>query len=247
MPNQANQDSGLSLGRVQEAIILAGGLGTRLRSALSDLPKSMAPIAGRPFLAYVIDHFAKQGITKFIISLGYMHEAVEAYVGTHYAGSLVQCCVEQEPLGTGGALLLALAQSTQPTQLILNGDTFFDVDLAEMSRFHFHQHADCTLALKPMRHFDRYGAVRLRQDQSIESFEEKRPQASGLINGGVYVVQAASLVQANLPQKFSFEADYLEKFLDRHRLFGLVQDRYFIDIGIPEDYRRAQTELVQQF
>jgi D-glycero-alpha-D-manno-heptose 1-phosphate guanylyltransferase len=247
MANSSNQDPGLESGVINEAIVLAGGLGTRLRSALPDLPKCMAPIAGRPFIAYLIDHYAKLGITKFTVSLGYKHEVVEAYLRAHYEPSLIQYSVEQEPLGTGGAIKRAISHSTQPSLLILNGDTFFDIDLQQISAFHQFARADCTLALKPMQHFDRYGVVLLKKDQSIDSFQEKKPYESGLINGGVYVLQPASLLREDLPPKFSFESEYLEKFLHRHRMFGLVQDRYFIDIGIPEDYRRAQTELLQQF
>ncbi|MEP7254137.1 MAG: nucleotidyltransferase family protein [Ferruginibacter sp.] len=226
-----------------EAIILAGGLGTRLRTVVSDLPKCMAPVAGKPFLYYVIKHLEKQGVDKFIFSLGYKHEMIEAWLNEQYPLMFMQTSIEEEPLGTGGAIKLACGLATEKNILILNGDTLFNVDTKKLFAFHKTNDADCTLSLKPMQDFNRYGVVELNEDNSIASFKEKKQYKNGLINGGVYVLNRNKFLQEDLPQKFSFEKDYLEQYFDKRKMYGVVQDAYFIDIGIPEDYARAQVEL----
>jgi D-glycero-alpha-D-manno-heptose 1-phosphate guanylyltransferase len=228
---------------IKECIILAGGLGTRLRSAVPDLPKCMAPVAGKPFLSYVINHLQRQGIEKFIFSLGYKHEVIEAFLDKDYAGYNKQYVIEKEPLGTGGGIQLACRQATEKNVLIVNGDTLFTINLRELSDFHHQHKAHCTLALKPMQHFDRYGVIELHENGAIKSFKEKLFYENGLINGGIYALQADALLNENLPAVFSFEKDYLEKFYTRRPMYGIVQDEYFIDIGIPEDYEKANREL----
>jgi D-glycero-alpha-D-manno-heptose 1-phosphate guanylyltransferase len=231
---------------IKECIILAGGLGTRLRSAVPDLPKCMAPVAGKPFLAHVIDYFRNQGIEKFIFSLGYKHEAIEAFLDTTYASYNKQYVIEQEPLGTGGAIQLACRQATEKDVLILNGDTLFSIQLAKQTAFHQQHQAHCTLALKPMQHFDRYGVVELMENGAIKSFKEKQYYESGLINGGIYALQVAAFLNEGLPEKFSFEKDYLEKLYTARPMYGVVQDEYFIDIGIPEDFAKANRDLTSE-
>jgi len=228
---------------IKEAIILAGGLGTRLRSVVSDLPKCMAPVAGRPFLHFVIEQLMRQGVERFIFSLGYKHEMIEAWLKAQYSMLNIQCAIEEEPLGTGGAVKLACSMATEKNVLVLNGDTFFNIDLHQLAEFHTEQNADCTLCLKPMLNFDRYGVVELNKDHSIASFKEKSRYESGFINGGIYALNREGFLQEDLPQKFSFEKEYLELFFNKRKMFGLPQDEYFIDIGIPEDYERAQVEL----
>lgn len=225
------------------AIILAGGLGTRLRNAVPGLPKCMAPVNGRPFIGYVIEYLAGQGVNSFVLSLGYMHEMLEEYVQQAFPSLAVTCVVEDEPLGTGGAIKYACSKATDAHVLVTNGDTMFNIDVAAVMDFHLASKADCTLSLKPMHNFNRYGVVTLNGDFSINSFREKQHYASGLINGGMYVLNVAKFLQEDLPARFSFEKDYLEKFYTDRRMFGIVQDAYFIDIGIPEDYQRAQKEL----
>jgi D-glycero-alpha-D-manno-heptose 1-phosphate guanylyltransferase len=196
---------------IKECIILAGGLGTRLRSAVPDLPKCMAPVAGKPFLAHVIDYFLKQGIEKFIFSLGYKYEVIQAYLEAQYAGLDKQYVIEKEPLGTGGAIQLACRQATEKNVLILNGDTLFSIQLPALTAFHQQHQAHCTLALKPMQQFDRYGVVEIAANGAIKSFKEKQFYESGLINGGIYALQVEAFLKEGLPEKFSFEKDYLEK------------------------------------
>ena len=228
---------------IKEAIILAGGLGTRLKDTIPDLPKCMAPVAGHPFLFYVIRYLESQGIQRFIFSLGYKHEVVEFYLRHHFPWLSYTCVVEPEPLKTGGAIKLALGAATEKQVLIANGDTLFKVRLNELESFHKKTNAACTLTLKPMVQFDRYGTVTTTPDGRIITFDEKKYMDSGNINGGIYLLDKDAFLAESWPESFSFEADYLEKYTHRHKIYGLVQQKYFIDIGIPEDYNKAQTEL----
>lgn len=229
---------------IKEAVILAGGLGTRLRSAVPDLPKCMAPILAKPFIGYLIDYLQQQGIEKFIFSLGYKYDLIEQYLNTQYGNLNITYSVEELPLGTGGAIRLACKTATEKTVLVVNGDTFFKINLTKLASFHHMCGAHCTLSLKPMLNFNRYGVVELKNDYSILSFKEKQFYQKGLINGGVYLLHAAKFLEDNLPEKFSFEKDYLEKYLGSRRFYGVIQDEFFIDIGIPEDFERAQTEII---
>lgn len=224
-------------------IILAGGLGTRLRSVVSDLPKCMAPANGKPFLNYVIEYFKQQGITNFIFSLGYKHEVIEEYLKKQLSTINYQLSIEQEPLGTGGAIKKACALASNKNIFITNGDTLFKANISSLQKMHENKNADCTLTLKPMRDFSRYGVIELNEDDSIKSFNEKKYYESGLINGGLYMLNVEKFLHESFPEKFSFETAYLEKFYNQHKMFGLIQDEYFIDIGIPEDYEKVQKEL----
>jgi len=229
---------------IKEAIILAGGLGTRLRSAVPDLPKCMAPVAGKPFLHYVLEYCLSQKVERFILSLGYKHELIEEFIRTEYPKLMVEFSVEEKPLGTGGAIKLACGKAKEKTVLVLNGDTLFKVDISKLAAFHHMCGSDCTLALKPMKNFERYGLVRLNKDYSLQAFREKQFYEDGLINGGIYALHAQKFLAEDLPEVFSFETDYLEKSLGHKRIYGVIQDAYFIDIGIPSDYERAQVELL---
>jgi D-glycero-alpha-D-manno-heptose 1-phosphate guanylyltransferase len=233
---------------IKEAIILAGGLGTRLRSVVSDIPKCMAPVAGKPFLHYVISFLQKNGIENFIFSVGYMHEAIEMYLQSNYPELKYSISLEEEPLGTGGAIKLACSKALDKNILVANGDTIFKINCNLLSQFHKEKNASCTLSLKPMVNFDRYGVVELNKNSSIKSFKEKQWYQSGLINGGLYALSVEKFLKESMPEKFSFEKDYLEKNVfpvdQNTKLYGIIQDEYFIDIGIPEDYERAQEELV---
>ena len=229
--------------RVTEAIILAGGLGTRLRDAVPDLPKCMAPVNGRPFIYYVIHHLQQQGIERFIFSLGYRSEAFTKYIEELLLPGSYELVIEKEPLGTGGAIQFACNYAKQKNIVVVNGDSIFKVELSIQSDFHFTNEAYCTLALKPMENFDRYGVVELNVDHTIALFKEKQFYKTGLINGGVYILNREFFLQEGFPEKFSFETDYLQKYYSKGKIYGVEQDAYFIDIGIPEDYLKAQTEL----
>ena len=231
---------------IQEAIILAGGLGTRLRSAVPDLPKCMAPVSGKPFLSFVIDYLRMQGIQRIIFSLGYKSESIIDYLNEAYPTLDYAYVVEDQPLGTGGAIHLALQQAKTDQVLVTNGDTLFKIKLDEMATFHQQQDADCTLALKPMQEFERYGVVAINDNGQITSFKEKQYYQQGFINGGVYLLNKKRFLQLSFPTVFSFEKDYLEKYTDILKLCGSVQNGYFIDIGIPEDFEKAQSELMAE-
>lgn len=203
----------------------------------------MAPVAGHPFLTYVIRHLLSQGIEKFIFSLGYRHETSEKFLETEFYYIDYECVIEETPLGTGGAIQFALKMTTDRNVLIVNGDTLFKVDVDELHDRHVEHQADCTIALKPMENFDRYGSVILNDESRIQKFEEKKFTKHGLINGGVYLLNSVSFSEIHFPKIFSFEKDYLESKTDDLFFTGVIQDDYFIDIGIPEDFTRAQMEL----
>ena len=230
------------------AIILAGGLGTRLRSVISDLPKPMAPVADQPFLHYIFLYLQKQGITDVVLSVGYKSEVIKEFFGDKYAGINIRYAVENEPLGTGGGIRQAMSLIDSDAY-VLNGDTFFDVDLKDLYEFYTMRASDIALALKRMHHFDRYGTVEIGNQDRVLQFQEKRYKAEGLINGGVYVInknlfkKVEEIEDTILSQRFSFEKDILEKHLLPLHYQGKEFGGYFIDIGIPEDYERAQTDF----
>ena len=231
-----------------EAIILAGGLGTRLRSVVSEVPKCMAPVAGIPFLKYLLDSLktSSYGVSRVVLSVGYLREIVMDWVQAHKEDYpfTFDYAVEETPLGTGGGIRLALERCTGDDVLILNGDTYFNADLGSLSAFHKASGSAISIALKPMRNFERYGNV-LTKGDLITEFKEKAPCREGLINGGIYAVSRSRLSPffEGLPEKFSFETAVLPKVTSAGLCAGLTQDCYFIDIGIPEDYERAQREL----
>lgn len=227
---------------IREAVVLAGGLGTRLRAVVADLPKSMAPVAGRPFLYYVINALRLQGIERFVFSLGYKAEMIEDFLKTAYPTLDYTTVVEDEPLGTGGAIQLALQTCNHEQVLVANGDTLFKIDIWGFEKVHTANNSECTLALKPMKAFDRYGAVETTGDL-VCAFNEKQFYAEGLINGGVYLLNKEKFLERKLPQQFSFETAYLQKFANEKKFYASVQTGYFIDIGIPNDYALAQKDF----
>lgn len=224
-----------------ECVVLAGGMGTRLRSVVAELPKCLAPVAGRPFLAWLLDDLRGAGFDHIILSLGYRHEAVEDWVATLPERDSITFVVEKEPLGTGGGVRLALEQAREERVFVLNGDTYFGVDFRAMQSSHQQSGAKATLALKPMRDFDRYGEVVCNPSGRISAFREKQPCAAGLINGGIYLLRRDAL--RAMPERFSLEKDYFEPLAAAGALAGFRSDGYFIDIGIPEDYARAQRDF----
>ncbi len=225
-----------------ECIILAGGFGTRLQSVVNDRPKCLASIGDNPFLKYLLSYLEKQGVQHVVLSLGYKHELVEDWL-LEYQGPLhITTVVEKEPLGTGGGIKLALQQTSEFSVFVVNGDTFFPIQLKKLLHIHQNGRFKASLALKPLHDFDRYGSVEL-EGQRITTFHEKQFCADGLINGGVYLLQRDVL--DHLPEKFSFEKDFLEKEIHYDTIGGYVENVYFIDIGVPEDYEKAQKELFQ--
>jgi D-glycero-alpha-D-manno-heptose 1-phosphate guanylyltransferase len=229
---------------ITEAIILAGGLGTRLKPVVADLPKSLAPIHGKPFLSYLLDYCTQQGIQKFIFALGHKSDQIETFVNQYRPGESYLFSRETEPLGTGGAIYLATKQVDGSDVLVLNADTFFGISFLNLTIIHELSRAACTLSLKPMKDFDRYGAVKIDQHR-VTGFSEKKYHTEGLINGGVYALDVAAFRDRTKAGVFSFEKDYLEKAFREQPVMAMVSDAYFIDIGIPADYEKAQTELTR--
>ncbi|EAH6000058.1 D-glycero-D-manno-heptose 1-phosphate guanosyltransferase [Campylobacter coli] len=213
-----------------QAIVLAGGLGTRLRSVVQDLPKPMAPINGKPFLAFVLEYLKKQGITEIILSVSYKYELIQEYFKDEFLGIKIKYSIEKEPLGTGGAIKETL-KFVKNEAYVLNGDTFFDIDLSKLKL----NESKICLALKQMNDFDRYGTVNVDEQDLVISFEEKVFKKQGLINGGIYLLTKDIFNDFALQEKFSFE-EFLQENYKKLKARACIFDDYFIDIGIPEDY-----------
>ncbi len=224
-----------------EAIVLAGGLGTRLRSVVSELPKPMAPIGDKPFLVYLLEYLYKHKVTRVILSVGYKWETIRDYFGSHYKTMELVYSVEEEPLGTGGAIKKAMSQVNNEKVYIVNGDTFFNVDLHSLV---LDKHSKLLLSLKYMEKFDRYGCVKSNKEHKVTAFTEKSYQDKGTINGGIYLASKAIFDTYDLPQIFSFEV-FMQDHLQSLSITSKVFENYFIDIGIPEDYECVQRDLVK--
>lgn len=230
------------------AVVLAGGLGTRLRSAFRGGPKCLAPIGPHPFLDYVLGWLRKQGVMEVILCVGYRRSQIQRrYRAGRRWGIKVRYSVETEPLGTAGALRHAVNVIGSEAFFVLNGDTFLDLCLAEMSRFHQKRSALATLALVHVARTDRYGSVRTGPAGQIAGFEEKRTterprRRSGWINGGVYLLSKELLRGISFGKRVSLECEVFPGLIG-NGLFGFKTRGYFIDIGTPEDYERAQLEL----
>lgn len=230
-----------------EVIVLAGGLGTRLQGVIGQYPKCMAQVNGQPFLAWLFRYLAGQGCTRVILSLGFRHDVVIEWLATQELTFVVDYVIETEPLGTGGGMQLALRQTVADNVIVVNGDTMFQADLPAQMDYHRHLHAATTLGLKLMHRFDRYGVVNTNRNGRILSFEEKQYRDEGLINAGVYIINTRAYLDKELPLKHSFEKDYLERYVPEGKFYGYTGEGYFIDIGIPEDYERAQTDFKTLF
>ncbi|HMZ45685.1 MAG TPA: nucleotidyltransferase family protein [Chitinophagaceae bacterium] len=229
-----------------QAIILAGGLGTRLKSVVANKPKVLSPVAGKPFLHYIITYLQNQGVEKYIFALGYLSEQVIDFLKDEYPSLNYEYTIEDTPLGTGGGIRKAIQLITEENVLIVNADTFFEVDIKALHSFHLSTNAHCTISLKQMYNFERYGCVELdNNSNTILSFKEKTFTTKGYINAGYLVINKNYFLSAtnNLPQIFSFEKDFLEKNLAKMLIKGLAFDGYFIDIGIPEDFVLAQEKF----
>ena len=225
------------------AIILAGGLGTRLRSELPDLPKPMAPVAGKPFLAHQMDFWVAQGVRRFVLAVGYRHEAIVQHFGGSYRGATLEYSVESAPLGTGGALLQAASRVNDERALLLNGDTWFDVPLPALAARAMQLDADWCFAL--FRHDDpvRYMGVGVDRPGRVRAL---RCAESPLANGGVVWFRPAALraVDHQPGCVLSLENDVLPNSLARGQRFAALEcPGKFIDIGVPADYRRAASVM----
>ena len=229
---------------VSSAIILAGGLGTRLRSAVPDLPKSMAPINGRPFLERQLDYWIDQGVRHFVLSVGYRRKVIQDHFGAVYREASINYAIEDQPLGTGGSLLLAVNMLPHENPfLLLNGDTFFEVELTKLTEFHISKQSEWTFSLFRTKETKRYMGIEVNQNNRIVSFNLRTEKRENLANGGVYLVDQQIL--SKIPNgvkgvKISLENEIIPAMLKQScRFFGYPSKGLFIDIGIPRDYFMA--------
>ncbi len=245
------------ISKMKEAIILAGGFGTRLRSVIQDIPKPMSPVGGKPFLEFLLKQLSLSGFSRVVLSVGYKHEVISNYFGNVFDAILLDYCVEDTPLGTGGAIAKALEQTSADNVLVVNGDSILLASLEQFYHFHCNQglfspenpanlsRTSISIALKAEKNFDRYGSVALDGNRIIR-FEEKRYVTEGVFNAGLYWMnKSVKGYLSGLPAPFSFEKEIFEKQV--FPLLGCVFHDYFIDIGIPDDYARAQSELLPAF
>jgi len=224
-----------------EAIILAGGFGTRLKKLGLDIPKPMVEVGERPFLEYLLLYLRYHGLDRVILSTGYKKEIVRDHFGDLFRGMWIDYAEEEEPLGTGGGIRNAMSLCREEQVWVLNGDTFFEVDLPAMYAFHVREEAFMTLAGKKMQQPGRYGLIRYDETMRITGFQEKDPAAGeGVINGGVYLIDRRRFMEKTLPESFSMEHDFLERHAIKEKFMLYLSDGYFIDIGIPEDLERAR-------
>lgn len=227
-----------------EAIILAGGFGTRLRSVVSDVPKPMAPIAGRPFLEWLLDYLTPFGFDHVVLSVGYLHEVIEQHFGNRYRDIRLSYAVENEPLGTGGGILNALSCCQGDDVVVLNGDTLFRIDYNLLRDFYLHHDTRLAVVLRQVEDTSRYGAVSTDCCDRITRFAEKADsQGFGNINGGIYLLNRTLFEGFRVGDSFSFERDIMQRRYENEPFYAYTAGDYFIDIGVPDDYRRLDKEL----
>lgn len=228
----------------REAIILAGGLGTRLRPLVDDRPKPMADINGRPFLACLLDYLVSHGCERVVLAVGYFAEQIRDHFGDRYRALELVYAIEPAPLGTGGAIREGLRRVRSPQVVVLNGDSYFPVDLGSMVAQHLSSGSDLTMALRRFDDCSRYGAVTCERGR-ITGFLAKGGNAPGYINGGVYVLPKALVETFPEQDSFSFENDFLSERMGQLKIGAFISDAYFIDIGIPADYLRAREDFAR--
>jgi NDP-sugar pyrophosphorylase family protein len=238
------------------AVILAGGLGTRLRATYAAGPKSMAPVAGRPFLDYLLRWLRSEGVREVILCVGYKRTQIQKYVGAGRKWGLrARYSIEKKLLGTAGALKKAQRMISGESLLVINGDTYVDVNLTELTEFHRSREALATLAAVPVKDGERYGSLQLDGKSRITEFLEKgavnlagkRKQGKRPINAGVYVFEKNLFRAMPAGNPMSLEKNVFPRLVNSKKVYGFVRGAYFLDIGVPRDYRRAQDELPKRF
>lgn len=228
-----------------QAIILAGGFGTRLQQTVKNTPKPMAPIGNKPFLFYLLSYLKKHHFTDVVFSVYYLKEQIEQYFGNNFLGLNIQYAIENEPLGTGGAIINSLKYTNKDKPLaILNGDTFLEIDYQKLIKNHQDSKSNLTIALNKVDNCSRYGVVQTDKKNLITEFKEKsNNQEQGFINSGIYIINPKIFSNYDIKKKFSFETDFLVTFTKELKINSFKAKDYFIDIGIPEDYQKAQNEI----
>lgn len=229
---------------MKSAIILAGGIGSRIESVAGGLPKALLDVEGRPFIEYVLDQLIDARVQEVVIACSYKWQMIADYLGDNYRNLDIAYSVEQYPLGTGGAIKQAFDLHNLSEAIVVNADTLFKIDLPELEQQHHDHNAFITLALRSVDDVARYGEVTIDSRNKLTSFNEKSRTGPGLINGGIYIVDAEIWNDdgINVADKFSFETDVLQN-VDLGIFYGFPMDGYFIDIGIPSDLERARKEF----
>jgi D-glycero-alpha-D-manno-heptose 1-phosphate guanylyltransferase len=230
------------MNKMLPCLILAGGLGTRLRPVLGDaMPKALASIDGEPFLAWMLRWLSQQGVSEVVLSLGHGRDAIKELFSTTSFGMTLSFIEEDEPLGTGGAIVHAMKTCGAADMIVMNGDTISNLDLRGLSAFYHATRPDLVLAATQVPDASRYGTLDFdATTRRLSAFREKRA-GQGFINAGTYAIDAARLLSHKLPQKFSFEQDFLGARFATLDIRVYPEVTEFIDIGIPTDYARAQT------
>jgi D-glycero-alpha-D-manno-heptose 1-phosphate guanylyltransferase len=226
-----------------EAIVLAGGKGTRLAGHLDGRPKPMADIGGRPFLELLLERLASQGVRRIILSVGYLGDTIRRHFGDSYQGLDICYAVEETPLGTGGAIKNALQSATHSDVFVVNGDTFLKLDYRSMFAAHRAAATMFTMAVREVPDVARYGAIVTDAAGIIQVFGEKLAAGKGFINTGTYLLNRKLFEPFDLPETFSVESEFLAVHLNAIRPLAFKTSGYFIDIGIPEDLAKARREL----
>lgn len=230
---------------LRTAVILAGGKGTRLQSVITDVPKPLAPVNGHPFLDYQLRYLKHFGIQNVILSTGYLSDKIKQQYGDEFMGMQIEYSVETEPMGTGGGIRLALQHCIESHSFVLNGDSFFDIDLEKFYTDHRNGRSMISIALRNVENASRYGTIERNEKDRIISFKEKDPHVKkGTINAGVYLLDRGIYHQHTPAGRgFSIEKEFFEKKLNEITIKGFLFEGYFIDIGIPEDLEKAQHDF----
>lgn len=227
------------------AYVLAGGLGTRLRKEISDVPKPMAPVNGSPFLKLLLNFWIKKGVTKFIISVGYLKNHIKNYFGKKYMGVPIEYFEENNPLGTGGGLLI-ISKKLNQEFLVINGDTYFDISLEKLKKIQSKMKSGIVMSLFENNKIDRYGQVIIDELNWVKGIKKSKKKISNFANGGVYLMDPSVIIKniSKFERKCSLEKDILPELINQKKIVGgVVQKGKFLDIGTPSDYIRASDYL----
>ena len=228
---------------LNEAIILAGGFGTRLSSVVEDVPKPMAPINGKPFLHYLFQQLVETGIARVVLAIHHKREVITDFFGDSYLGIEVKYSIEEDALGTGGGIRQALTKCEGEQAIVLNGDSLIDLNLANFIEQFERSSAPMSMALRYMEDVLRYGAVETEGNILTEFKEKGEQKGAGYINSGVYLIQKEYFLNHTPEGNFSMETEFLEPTSKLGIIHTFPSNDYFIDIGIPSDYERAQDEF----
>lgn len=223
------------------AVVLAGGLGTRLREVVSDRPKVLSDVCERPFLSYLLDQLDDYGFNHVVLCIGYLGEQIESVLGKRYKSLSLQYSKETEPLGTAGAIRHAIDIIKSDTLMVFNGDSYCDINPQDLLAWHFEKKSSCTLVLVKMLDVSRYGSVNFDENYMVTSFNEKNPEKkNGWINAGIYCLSRELIAALPGNRNISLEKDLFPTLIGKD-FFAFPKEAKFIDIGTPSSYKEAET------